>query len=316
MTETQLIFAAVAVVVPGILVLAWFLSRNFERFHSAVDSIARDYGLRSGVGSARGRIDSLLVEVAREELGGSDGPQDSFAIRVTLDGTSRFRITKAGLKARIEKAAGQPDIQLGVPSFDRRCWVRGSDAPSIVARLPAQARHVVLELLEHGGRLQHDRLEQVWSEAPSEQAMREALDRLLAAGRALSLDEEGVPGALLRHALVQPDPEAGYRRRCLELLFKHFPRTAAAREARERGAAPIQPAEVRFLCARQEGEAGYPVLRALVAGGELPPDLLEQARALLPNLSAGGLAVLGEGEAGGLSVATAPAPGSLSKTSS
>ena len=110
------------------------------------------------------------------------------------------------------------------------------------------------------------------------------------------------------------DPDLRFRRTCFEALLREYPKTEAARDALAAAGHDPDPV-LQFLAARHLGDSGRPILRQLVRAGGLPPELREEAVALLGHEGGGGLALAPEAEAaGGLSLDARAAEGALSKT--
>jgi len=265
-----------------------------------LDQLARSLGFES-VRARRARPAAVLGEVAGlpfrlESLVDQAGGVHHPSIRITVEGLP------AGLTLGLEgpaRAWRREDIQAGLADFDRLFRMEARRDVELLARLGERTRLAMVEAIAAcdarvgGGAITWESSGRPLDPDDVERTVRAILEL------ADALAEHAGPPArgLLHH--VRHDPEPEFRRRALEALLRELPRSFEAKEALPLAEEHPDPA-LRYLAARQRGEAGLATIRALVAEG-LPEELAEEARALLAPQHGGGLS-LSEQPGGALSL--------------
>ncbi len=309
-----------AVVLLAVFASAFHGMKLNRQFPGELKRIAAELRLTFQSGSSRwepwaeGSLDGRNLMISRH----LEDDSNHTRIELALPLASRPFVGAEGIGSRLSARLGSPDIQIGVADFDAAVVIQGTHVPDIVARSDHRSRRAIRRLVTtQGGELREGALRRRIQANASRAEIVATIDRMREVARCLTRAGDRPAASLLGNALTDPDPDLGYRLRCLDLLFEHYPRSAQAKDARRIGIHADHPAEIRFLVARQLGEDGLPLVRELMASDALPDDLRAIGRALLGDRAMGRLAVSEEeADRGGELAVVAARDGALSKVKS
>ncbi len=237
------------------------------------------------------------------------------AVVVSATLPAGLSIGREGMVSGIRRFLGDGDIEVGIDGFDGAYQLRAAEDGDVLTRLGARTRAAIEEVVGGSGATVADGAITIVTKGKetSPVALRLRVGAALELADALTDHTGNAPEMLLRRAIEEPDEDVGFRRTCLEALLRDHPKSSFAARGAEQAAAEPDPV-LRFLAACHQGDAGRPVLRALLRDGLLEGDHAAEARALLGPEGAGGLALAAEDPAaGGLSLDQRAARGALSK---
>lgn len=303
-----LLFVPVAIVVIAIIVFAiWASSKAMEKWRDTLQDVAEQLGLEydpgtwlrkassaGAIGDHQYKLDSYTV---------STGKSSQTFTRIILDVNlpSELELKKEGLLSGFAKAFVGEDVQVGIEHFDEKFLLKGRRDVAVLARLGYRSRVAMAKSIGTWGvKVRKGQIE--WVEG----GLISDADKLMAVSRAMieladALTEfpSRPATALLHHAFNDKHPQ--FRRRALEALLTELGRSEEAAAALKRAAQDPDPG-IRFLAARQQGEAGLSTIHALLGEQGLPAEMREEAAALLGPRFGGGLSLSADGQAGELSM--------------
>jgi hypothetical protein len=190
---------------------------------------------------------------------------------------------------------------VGIDAFDEKFLLKGRRDVAVLARLGYRSRVAMMQAIgKHGVKVRKGQVEWVESGLINDREKLLAVSAVMIELADALTEHSGRPAqALLHHAFHDKHPR--FRRRSLEALLTELGRSHEASQALEQ--AEVDPdAGIRFLAARQRGEAGLDTIHGLLSERDLPAEMREEAAALLGPRFGGGLSLSSEAQAGELSM--------------
>ena len=283
----------------AVAVVARIASHRWDRWHMAISEVGHTLDV-SGTPGTRFRQGSLQGLVGASHLELRTGVRD---VERAGPPVTRLRVY-AGLPEElyleVEGRRPSRDVRVGIEAFDARFCLHGGGDAALLARLGHRSRAAIAAAVgRHGVRVRGGKIEWTQSGVCHDPARLLAVARAaLELAEALSEHDGATEEALLHHAFHDPHPR--FRRAALAALIEHVGSSPAAGEALDR--APTDPdVGIRYLAARQRGEAGLETIRQLLREG-LPEDLRGDAAALLGPGWGGGLTLVDDAPDGSLSL--------------
>lgn len=311
----------ITVLVGGFVALAAYAGmQRTKLFRASLQALAGDLELYFDPGSflksARvyGEINGDHITVDTYTVSTGKSSQTFTRIRVQTSLPRGLKLKREGILTGLAKFFTGDDVEIGIDAFDQQFLLHGIDEVSVLSRMAGRSRRAISKAIGVDEATLKDGTI-TWQKSglvTDPQLLRGVANGLIELAAALADHPGRDQEQLLRHAFTEPDRSMAFRQRCFQALLRHYPSSPEAAQALEHGAKASHPA-LRFVAARQMGDAGLPLVRQLLRDPKLPDDLRSEGAALLGPGYGGGLSVASEADGGELSVARDAGRGALSK---
>ena len=278
-----LLLVPVAFLVVAVIVIAlWASSKAMEKWRATLEAVGTELGVIYDAGtwlkpaSSEGPIGEHQYKLDSYTVSTGKSSQTFTRIVLGVHLPTELELKKEGLLSGFAKAFVGDDVQVGIDAFDEKFLLKGRRDVAVLARLGYRSRVAMMQAIgKHGVKVRKGQVEWVESGLINDREKLLAVSAVMIELADALTEHSGRPAqALLHHAFHDKHPR--FRRRSLEALLTELGRSHEASQALEQ--AEVDPdAGIRFLAARQRGEAGLDTIHGLLSERDLPAEMREHA---------------------------------------